>query len=151
MSSVIKLLIYSVQKIKKKLHFKIQPLLGVGETIFSCPHTFKFRTRLLTGTTSGMASDCVRCKGGGGMASDCVRCKGGGGGGRRSRIGIIKHQTLRFKPVFVTDCLIGWGQSAVARSLAAILWRESVARRARASIRTVADRPDEHQTRPPVL
>ena len=32
------------------------------ETIFSCPHTFKFRTRLLTGTTSGMASDCVRCR-----------------------------------------------------------------------------------------
>ena len=31
------------------------------ETILSCPHTFKFRTRLLTGTTSGMASDCVRC------------------------------------------------------------------------------------------
>ena len=34
-----------------------------GETIVSCPHTFKFRTRLLTGITSDMASDCVRCRG----------------------------------------------------------------------------------------
>ena len=33
------------------------------ETILSCPHTFKFWTRLLMGTTSGMASDCVRCRG----------------------------------------------------------------------------------------
>ena len=41
-----------------------------GETIFSCPHTFKFRTRLLTGTTSGMASDCVRFRGGGGGEFD---------------------------------------------------------------------------------
>ena len=31
---------------------------GGRETIFSCPHTFKFQTHLLTGTTSGMASDC---------------------------------------------------------------------------------------------
>ena len=59
------------------------------ETIFMCPYTFKFRTRLLTGTTSGMASDCVQplawpvtvsnlwhgqwlCPTSG-MASDCVQ------------------------------------------------------------------------------
>ena len=29
------------------------------ETIFSCPHTFKFRTRLLTGTTSGIENSIL--------------------------------------------------------------------------------------------
>ena len=33
------------------------------ETIFTCPHTLKFRTRPLAGTASGMASDSVRGRG----------------------------------------------------------------------------------------
>ena len=33
------------------------------ETIFTCPHTLKFRTRPLAGTASDMASDSVRDRG----------------------------------------------------------------------------------------
>ena len=33
---------------------------GNRETIFTCPHTLKFRTRPLAGTASGLASDSVR-------------------------------------------------------------------------------------------
>ena len=33
------------------------------ETIFTCPHTLKFRTRPLAGTASGMASDSVSGRG----------------------------------------------------------------------------------------
>ena len=40
------------------LNYSFISVCVAGETLFSCPHTFKFRTRLLTGTTSGMASDC---------------------------------------------------------------------------------------------
>ena len=43
--------------------FMITPIYMMKETIFSCPHTFRFRTHLLTGTTSGMASDCGRGRG----------------------------------------------------------------------------------------
>ena len=38
-------------------------LSGNRETIFTCPHTLKFRTRPLAGTASGMASDSVRGRG----------------------------------------------------------------------------------------
>ena len=33
---------------------------GKWETLFTCPYTFKFRTRPFMGTASGMASDSVR-------------------------------------------------------------------------------------------
>ena len=36
---------------------------GKWETIFMCPHIFKFWTRLLTGTTTGMSRDCVHGRG----------------------------------------------------------------------------------------
>ena len=44
--------------------------MNLFKNLFSCPDTFKFRTRLLAGTASGMASDCVRGMG---------RISGGGG------------------------------------------------------------------------
>ena len=39
---------------------KITTLVEGWQTLFTGPYTFKFRTRWLTGTASGMASDSVR-------------------------------------------------------------------------------------------
>ena len=44
---------------------------GPGNHYLRVHHTFKFRTRLLTGTTSGMASDCVRGRGQRSAGSGC--------------------------------------------------------------------------------
>ena len=71
---------YSVHLAIIKTRFQEKPLRGsiwhgLGregrETIFTCPHTMKFRTRPLAGTASGMASDSVR--GGAGRSSEVER------------------------------------------------------------------------------
>ena len=52
-----------VRKETRCRHIGYSYRLGTWETIFTCPHTLKFRTRPLAGTASGMASDSVRGRG----------------------------------------------------------------------------------------
>ena len=65
----------AIKNVFRKTHYAARSDMdweGKGrETIFTCPHTMKFRTRPLAGTASGMASDSVR--GGAGRSSEVER------------------------------------------------------------------------------